>query len=667
MNLQAVIDYETRSRRNLEKTGAIEYAKDPSTSVFCVGYKINDGETKLWIPERCAMPRYLRECFMRGTLIAQNASFERAITKYVLPRYVDDTILHDVLTTLPPSRWRCTAAKAANSALPRSLEMSAKILELPHQKDMAGSKLIKKYSKSRKPSKKNPKEWWDDKNDLRRIYRYCMTDVDVEYELDKALPNLSPYEQKIWELDQKINDRGVRIDIPTVKIILGMINEEMRNITQAVRMLSGGTIQEATQRAKVLEWANARGANLKNLTAPVIQDKLAEKDLPAPIRKMLEYRLHASRTSTGKYLTMIGAVGEDFRARELLLYCGAIPTARWAGKRIQPQNFPKPTIKNFNSDEAIELIKTGGLPAIRERYGASKVMDVLVSSVRGMLIPSEGCEFFCGDFSGVELRLLFWVAEHEEGLKTIREGGKLYEEMAAYIFNRPLSEIDKESIERFIGKETILGAGYGMGWAKFIKQLAKKNVVMDGKTAKKAIYAYREKHWPIPTLWANIERACVEAIRNPGTAYSLNKVTIYVKGKWLNIKLPSGRKLKYFKPRLSAKTLSGGRIVPQINHWGMVKLASGGAVWMETVIWGGVLVNNIIQGISRDLMANAMVKIEDAQYQFLISVHDEGLSEKKKGLGNINQYLNLMSGHLPLWAGDCPIQAEGWTGHRYRK
>lgn len=660
---RCVLDFETRSHANLDNCGAIEYAKHESTSIFCVGYRVDEGLLQLWIPERGPMPPDLWDVFKRGILVAHNAAFERAVVRHTLIRYPLLTAEQvKCLANLPPSRWRCTAAKAAACSLPRSLELACKVLRLPTQKDMRGNKLIKKYMKPRKPSKKNPKLWWDNKHDLRDIYRYCLTDVQAEYELDQALPDLTEQEQKVWELDQLINDRGLLIDIPTVKLILSMIKEETANIAERVHRLSNDTINSVGQHAKMLGWLNAHGAEMDNLRADTIRDKLLEEDVPLDVRQMLEYRQGGSKSSTAKYIKMVQAVGSDHRARELLLYCGALPTARWAGKRIQPHNFPRPTIKDFNSDEAIELIKSGGIEAIRHKYGVNQVMNVLVSCIRGMIIASFGKELFCGDFSAVEARLSFWMAKHEEGVKAFNEGRKLYEEMASETFGIPLEEIGKDSLERFVGKESVLGSQYGLGWKTFMKNCHKKGMPMvTAKIAKNAVYTYRKVHWPIPAIWKELEQAAIRAIRKPGAHYKVSNVTLYVNDNYLVIKLPSGRRMRYFGPRISQKRLPSGRLVPQIHYWTVWKKS-----WVETTIWGGVLFNHCIQGMARDLMMNAVTNIEEAGYEFLLSVHDEGLAERKKGCGSLNEYLQLMT-KLPDWAKGAPITATGFVSERYRK
>lgn len=351
------LDYETRSRADLKKTGAIVYAQDESTSLICLAYKIDDEATRLWLPERCAMPDDLWDALQSATLTAYNASFERAITRYVLPRYHTVTREQEAyLQNLPIPRWRCTAAKTAACSLPRALGEAAKALSLPIRKDMEGNRLVKKYSKPRKPTKNNPSQWWGDKEELRKIYRYCITDVDVEYAVDQALPDLSQAEQRVWELDQRINDRGILIDIPLVKRIMALIRQEQAHITESVQELSQGAISAVTQTAKVLAWVNARGAQMENLRAESIRDKLLGDDLDFEAREMLIHRQWGSKSSTAKYAAMLHAVGTDHRARELLLYGGAQPTMRWSGKRLQPQNMARPHLPYSDIEKILGYI-----------------------------------------------------------------------------------------------------------------------------------------------------------------------------------------------------------------------------------------------------------------------------------------------------------------------
>lgn len=298
----------------------------------------------------------------------------------------------------------------------------------------------------------------------------------------------------------------------------------------------------------------------------------------------------------------------------------------------------------------------------RIRHEYKNPMAVFSSVTRSMLVASPGKELFCADWAAVEARIAFWVAEHDEGLEAFRQDRKLYEEMASEGFNIPIELVTKDSIERFVGKESVLGCQYGMGGKKFLAQCHKKGVKqVTEEMAKRAVAAYRALHHPVPTLWRNMENAAIRAISNPGRAYKTNKVTLYTRGDFLNIQLPSGRKMRYFKPSLRGKRLLSGHTVPEIRYWA-VDLHE----WKEVTTWGGILTNHVVQGIARDLMVNAIYNLENAGYEFLLSVHDEGLSEREVGVGSLDEYLEIFT-KLPPWAGGLPIKAEGWIGRRYRK
>jgi DNA polymerase bacteriophage-type len=302
---------------------------------------------------------------------------------------------------------------------------------------------------------------------------------------------------------------------------------------------------------------------------------------------------------------------------------------------------------------------SGALSWIRENY--KNPMDVFSSIIRGVIIPPHGQEFFCADFAAVEARIAFWVAGHDEGVQAFLDNRKLYEEMASEAFQMPIEEVTKDSLERFVGKESVLGCQYGMGWKKFKSQCWKKGVKrVDDEMAKKAVYAYRKLHWPVPQAWKDLEKAVVAAIRT-GDTFQVCKSRIYLRGDWLNIQLPSGRRLRYYKPRVSYKQLASGHMVPEIRFWGIEHYQ-----WCETTIWGGIFFNHIVQGVARDLLAFSMMGIEESGYCVVVHAHDEVLAERKIGEGNLDEYLSLMT-KMPDWAADAPIRAEGWVGKRYRK
>jgi len=259
--------------------------------------------------------------------------------------------------------------------------------------------------------------------------------------------------------------------------------------------------------------------------------------------------------------------------------------------------------------------------------------------------------------------VLFWMAEHEDGVRAFREGRDLYIEMASVIYRMPISEIPKESIMRFLGKEAILGCGYGLGHKKFIETCAKKNLIITEETASFAVKAYRSTHAPVPKMWSNIENAAIAAVKNPGKTFSINKTKWFMRDEFLVCQLPSSRCLYYYGPEIRYKDTPWGEKRAQLNHWGVDSLTKQ---WCLQKTWGGVLTENVVQGTARDLMANGMQKVDEHEYEILLTVHDEILSEKEIGLGSVAEFENLMS-NLPKWADGCPVKSEGFKTLRYRK
>lgn len=295
------------------------------------------------------------------------------------------------------------------------------------------------------------------------------------------------------------------------------------------------------------------------------------------------------------------------------------------------------------------------------------------STLRGMIKAPPGRMLFCADYAAIEARVLFWVAEHDKGTKAFETGADLYLDMASVIFNVDRKKLqrdydDKKSPNharakemREIGKRTILGSGYGMGFKKFHQTCADYGQEIGLDLAEKAINAYRSLHSPVPMLWRNLERAAIKAVAEK-KAVSINKVTFYVKNNFLYCRLPSGRKLAYYKPSVTTKTMKWGA-VPELRFW---SVNSTTKQWEESVNWGGVLTENIVQAIARDLMADAMLRLDRKGYKVILSVHDELLSEAPKGFGSSEEFSKIMS-LTPEWASGLPVNVEGWSRERYGK
>lgn len=664
-----IFDFETRSRADLRKVGSGEYAQHKSTRILCVAYRIADSKqglakvpTHSWSPflDPKAPKDFLEAILDPDTmLVAHNALFEQMVTRYVLGRYVPDPELREALRNLSPERWVCTAALAGAMALPRKLEGVGAALALPIQKDMEGHRLMLKLCKPRKLTKKNRRPWHGTRKDLLRLIEYCVRDLDTEVLVYLALPPLPPFERKVWVLDQEINLRGIRLDRELVIKVLGMIEEEKKVLNRETEELTLGELVTTNQRDGVLAWLESEGVKLPNLQAKTVGDAIKSGKLSEDARRILEIRQAISKTSTAKYHAMERRSRTDSLIRDYLVYAAA-STWRWGGAGIQPQNFPRGSIKNTWA--AAEILREGDLEWVRMLLGDP--MNAFASCLRAMIIPRDGREFFCADYAAIETHVLFWIAHHEEGLRALRAKRDLYKEMASVIYATPAEKIAKDSRERFIGKESVLGCGYQMSGPTFRKNCIKKGVEVTEEIADLAVKKYREKHWPVPKLWYALQRAAIAAVRNPGKAYSINRTKWFMRGKDLFCELPSGRALCYpgavirFEPNKWMKERE-----PKLYHWGINSYTKK---WELASTYGGKLTENVVQAVARDLLAAALVRIRDAGFEIVLHVHDEILAEAPKGTRELAEFEELMS-RAPAWAGDCPVRVEGWKGPRYRK
>lgn len=671
-----VFDYETYSEASLKTCGSFEYSLHPSTEVLCVAWRIGTRETLKTVETYSWSPlaptnslHLLLDAFAEPSiiLVAQNALFEQVITKNVFAR---EFYTRKHLSKIPPSRFICTAALASALALPRNLEGAAKVLKLPVQKDMEGNKLVKKWCKPRKPTKNDPRTRHDDPAELDRLIKYCVTDVDTTVALFLRLPPLTPTERRVWELDQAINLRGFQVDRPLVSTILGMIAEETKELNRETEELTFGVIASAAQRDVVLAWLEGEGFYLEDLKKKTVEDALAGKITSPSARRMLEIRQAVAKTSTAKYQAFETRSRHDSRLRDILIYHAA-STGRWGGAGVQPQNLARGTIKD--TIQAAEILASGDLEMVRLIYGAP--MNVFSSCLRGMIVAPKGRVFDVADYAAIEARVIFWVAKHEAGLEMFRAydrdptNRKLdpYVLEAANIFGAGTDRID--DFQRFVGKGVVLGCGYGMGPKKFAATCLTQGREVSDVLAEAAVKSYRTKNRPVVLLWSMIERAATEAVLNPGKRYTINRTTWFTQAGFLWCQLPSGRRLAYHKPRIAYEKTPWGETRPVLYHWGVDPLTRR---WVEAKTYGGRLVENVVQAIARDLMAEAMLRIDaTGNWDIVLSVHDELVAERKDlfaPFGGRDQatFSELME-ELPDWAAGCPVKVAGWSGSRYRK
>lgn len=679
-----ILDWETYSEMDITKHGSYEYSMHHSTEILCGSWRLGTAETlrkkkvQSWAPRRPwskhredsgiqrAYQLYNHIINPNIIIVAHNAMFEQAIIRNVLARHLGKLIKEPII--IPHNRFFCTAVQSAVYALPRKLENVTEALNLKHQKDKEGHALMLKISKPRKPTKDNPNTRHDDPEKFDRLVQYCEHDIYAETELFLTLGMHSQAERNLWVFDQEINFRGINVDRPLVEKILVMITEEKRILTKQLRQLTDDQIQTGGQRDEILRWLRDNDVFLPNLKAKTVSDAIAKGLAEGVVKQVLELRQLLTKTSLKKYTSFLDYSISDSIVRLGLIFNGASP-GRWTGSGVQLHNCPRGTLKYTNDDGqeidlapiAADMIKNGAdLELIRLMFG--NPMEVFVSCIRGMIVAPEGEELFIADFAAIETRILFWLADHHEGCKAFFEGRKMYEEMAMAIYM--LDEIMKVSKgQRFVGKETVLGSGYGMGWKKFQSTCLEKGVVVSTEVAKLAINSYREKHKPVPQLWKKLEKAAISAVENPTKTFKINHTEWFMEGRFLACRLPSGRCLYYCDPEVKFERNDWGGKSAKLSFMGVHPKTKK---WVRESTWGGKLTENVVQAISRDLMALAMVRQKKAGYTVILTVHDEIIARRKIGEGNIEEFNRLMRS-LPEWAKGAPVNVEGFISQRYKK
>lgn len=659
------IDFETRSVAPIQKVGAAAYAEHPTTEVICLALKWENEEPVIWYaplfrplvePEIAVLHEEAVERMVAEADIieAHNASFEYYIWKYTMPKYGFG--MFDV------RKLRCSAARAAAFGLPRSLEEACLAAGVTQQKDTEGSRLMKKMCKPRQAliaDKKRDADWesrvyWHETPEqLIRLGQYCMQDVRAEESLSAILPNLSPSEQELWHLDLSINDRGIGVDIPTVNAVLDCVEQHNSVLTSEFQLLTG--LESASQIARTVELLASLGVCVEGLTKADVEKALGSTEHPAA-KRILEIRQSLSKSSIKKYQAFVKASNSDGRVRGTLMYHGA-GTGRWAGRLIQPQNFPRGAFGDVEG--CIELFRRRDIKAIESFYG--DVMVAASTCIRGMIVPERGKDFICADYSAIEGRVLAWLAGEEAALDVYREGRDPYKVAASAIYHVAYDEVTKA--QRQVGKTAELACGYQGGVNAFNAMGVNYGVVVPESEAKEIVFKWRESRPLTVKFWYELEDACRKAVANAGTTFVYQSIKFKVLDNMLAMRLPSGRVLWYAHPRLIEKAVSWGGIKTVIAYDGV---SSKTGKWSEQYLYGGLLAENATQATARDLLVNGLRNAENAGYPVVLHVHDEIVAEVAEGFGSVGEFEKLMC-RLPDWAVGLPLAAEGWRGKRYKK
>lgn len=639
--MRVILDLETTSLSDLREVGVHVYAADPSTRVTCAGFAVDSDPVVVWRPGEETPAAFTAACAAGATVVAHNYQF-------------DFTIYRTVLVPLgwppvPLERWSCTMARSLVAGFPASLEAAGEACGLGHKKDTSAHGLMLRFAR---PRSLNPLTWWHETDPVRyqALCDYCARDVAAQRELDQVLPELSPRERKLFELDFAINERGLGVDRSLVHDLSGLATEAQRGLQHRIRVLTGGRVTSTNQVAKLREYLAEAGFEVPNLRRDTVQNLLAATATRGTPRLILQTRLDASRSSVAKLQKIEASSGVDGRVRGTLQYYGASRTGRWAGRRIQPQNMYRGSIDDVPG--AIAAIRAGAGPQALEAAHRESVLGIVASCLRSAIVAAPGYRLAIADFSQIEARVLAWLAGQMDVLEVFRKG-------KPDIYTHTAQQIGSDN--RQLGKVTCLAAGFGMGATKFQTTARGYGVELDLETAERVVYAWREANSRIVGYWYDTYDGLLRAMQSGGRPEVVRGVTFQRRRNMITARLPSGRHLVYRYPRLDEVPGLGGRLRLEFSYMGNI-----GATWTRLRAWPGKIVENVTQAVARDVMADAMLGL--ASTPIVASVHDELLVEvpEREAEATLAGMLKVMR-TSPAWAPTMPVDAAGIVSQRYMK
>jgi len=592
-----------------------------------------------------------------GEIRAWNADFERIIWR---------EIMHKRYGFPEPKleQWFDTAAEAAAMSLPMSLDLACKVCRVPFQKDNEGYNLMMRMTRPRS-KKGQPLAWWYDRDRLLRLGDYCKADVRAERAMKRVTRRLNALERQHYLEICLQNDAGITIDIPLVKAMRAVADEGLERANAALEELTAGEVEAVTDHTALREWVNSRGVETDSVAKKAVRELLSS-DLDPDVRDALQLRADAGRTSLAKLDKSLEVVCADGKAHGLLVYHGA-STGRETAKLLQPHNYPRGEIDNVEQY----------IPAMmREAYDEIDLFHppivVISSLLRPTLTASPGHELIAADYSGIEARVVNWLAGQDDMLDNFRAmdaGDKSrdpYVINAMRYYNLPFEKIRK-GVERQTGKFQELGCGFGMG-AKTGQVQAKDvyGLILTIEQTQELVNHYRMTHPKVKQFWYDLDDAAIEAVAEPGTVTHAGQYIRFIKrGAYLYMLLPAGRPLVYAQPKIVQRPVPWNKneTRPAVQ---IMAVHPKTKQWWEQAMYGGIWAENATQAVARDIMAEGKLRARAAGYPSILTVHDEVVSEVPEGFGDVKVFEKILT-TLPAWAAGLPVAAEGWRGFRYRK
>ncbi len=639
------IDIETFSDIDIKKTGVYRYVDTPEFKILLFAYKLDEEETKIIDLTEEELPPFIVTTLEDENYIktAYNANFERiCLSKHLNKK-------------LPVNQWRCTAVQASMLGLPNNLKDVAKVLGLTQQKDTKGTRLINYFSVPCNPTLSNggrtrnlpchnPERWAEFKE-------YCLQDVRVETEIRKRLAEypIIDSEQKLYEIDQIINDRGIKVDELFIDNSINFDKIHSQKCSSEFKQLTNG--MNAKSNVQLKSYLLSKGIEVDSVDKKVVGQLLDTLE-DAEVKKVLRLKADLSKTSIAKYEAMRRCTGSDGKIRGLLQFYGANRTGRWAGRLVQVHNLPQNHLDNL--EMVRDVIKTGDYELFNLLY--DNIPDVLSQLIRTAFVSSDGKKFIVCDFSAIEARVIAYLADEKWRIDVFNTHGKIYEASASQMFKVPIESITKTSSLRQKGKIAELALGYG-GSVGALKQMGALNMGLDEAELQGLVYSWRNANQNITNFWSTVEQAAICAVMGEPSKIKHN-ICFKRESGVLFITLPSGRRLAYVKPRIV------------LNRFGSDSIAYEGVngttkQWELIETYGGKLVENIVQAVARDCLAESIRRLHNRGYRIIFHVHDEVILEVDENV-KVENIENIMAEPID-WAEGLKLTAAGFETKFYKK
>lgn len=642
-------DIETFSDVDLIRCGVYKYADSPNFEMLLFAYAVDDGDVHIIdIAGGEELPEKIIQAIKSDTVVktAYNAQFERVcLSRYL--KLPDGEYLN-------PQSWYCTAVQAAELALPLSLADVGSVLGLERQKMTEGKELIKYFCVPCKPTKSNGNctrnRPCHDINKWETFKKYCMRDVDVERQIADKLKMypISDEEHRLYVLDQIINDRGVLVDSELAEQAVKLNSIQTAVAVEQAYMITG--LENPNSVTQLKQWLKEKGVEIESLSKKSVKSLADETD--GDVSEMLKLRLLMAKTSVKKYEAVIRSVCSDNRVHGMMRFCGANRTGRWSGNILQPQNLPQNHLPDLTL--ARDIVKDGDFEMLDMMFG--NVPNVLSELIRTVLIPKPNHRFIVADFSAIEARVLAWIAGEQWRIDTFKNGGDIYCASASKMFKVPVEKHGVNGELRQKGKISELACGYG-GSVGALKNMGAVEMGVQENELQGLINDWRNANPHIVRFWYEVGNAAMKAIKEKTTVPLGKLVFAYERG-ILFIRLPSGRRLSYIKPRIGTNRFGGD----SITYMGI----NSAKKWDRLETFGGKLTENIVQGTARDLLANVLINAANAGYDTVFHVHDEIICEVPNGYGSVDELCKLMC-IKPEWADGLPLNADGFECEYYKK